>query len=386
MNDYNFGNFICYLREQKGYTQADIAKMLDVTPAAVSKWENGESKPRIETLFRLAEILGVRAEELIAGKYLHEESLDPDAVKRINERYEYLRIMDSRSSGSVKLRRILAWIIDWNISGLFSMILTTVVVLIVATVFADANSSVIAISALMAMLSYPVTFILRDLIGKGRSIGKRITGLVILDRYTVAKPKAGKLVLRNILMFIMQVDFIVLLIRGESLGDSLAHTAVVLKREVENREEIQSTPKTTVINGGQEMPLQIERINSYQTPPHAKKRSAVKVVALLVAGFAIFFIVALIGAFIALEGVEETQQYKVAYTYLVNSDTFRELGVDEEQIGLRSYSAKQYPGDDGTRVGDAEFFFYLGEVRGIEIVCHLKDGEWYVCEDCTQLE
>lgn len=50
-------------------TQADIAAMLDVTPAAVSKWENGESKPRVEVLFRLAQILGVSPEELMAGEY-----------------------------------------------------------------------------------------------------------------------------------------------------------------------------------------------------------------------------------------------------------------------------------------------------------------------------
>ena len=74
MNDYNFGNFVCTLREKKGLTQADVASALGVTPAAVSKWENGSSKPRVEVLFRLAELLGVKPEELMAGKYLEEET------------------------------------------------------------------------------------------------------------------------------------------------------------------------------------------------------------------------------------------------------------------------------------------------------------------------
>ena len=68
MNDYKFGNFLCGLREAKGMTQLEIANMLGVTTAAVSKWENGESKPRTETLFKLAEILDISAEELMAGK------------------------------------------------------------------------------------------------------------------------------------------------------------------------------------------------------------------------------------------------------------------------------------------------------------------------------
>lgn len=62
------------LREKKGLTQADVAGMLGVTAAAVSKWENGSSKPRVEVLFKLAEILDVRPEELIAGHYIIKES------------------------------------------------------------------------------------------------------------------------------------------------------------------------------------------------------------------------------------------------------------------------------------------------------------------------
>ena len=53
MNDYKFGNFLCMLREKNGMTQADLASKLGVTPAAVSKWENGSSKPRVEILFQI---------------------------------------------------------------------------------------------------------------------------------------------------------------------------------------------------------------------------------------------------------------------------------------------------------------------------------------------
>ena len=130
MNDYNFGNFVCELREQKGLTQADVARELGVTPAAVSKWENGSSKPRVEVLFRLSEILSVKPEELMAGKHL-EETLDAEAVKRINERYEYLCKIDSYATTNVKLRRMAAWIIDWNICGLFTGLLWSILMLIV---------------------------------------------------------------------------------------------------------------------------------------------------------------------------------------------------------------------------------------------------------------
>ncbi len=65
MGENNFGNRISALRKSKGFTQAYIAGKLGVTPAAVSKWENGSSKPRVEVLFKLAQLLDVSTEELM---------------------------------------------------------------------------------------------------------------------------------------------------------------------------------------------------------------------------------------------------------------------------------------------------------------------------------
>ncbi|MBO5784376.1 MAG: helix-turn-helix transcriptional regulator, partial [Clostridia bacterium] len=117
MNDYKFGNFLCELREKNGMTQAELANKLGVTPAAVSKWENGSSKPRVEMLFQVAHLLGVRVEELMSGQYIAEEILDPEVLKQINEQYNYLMRVDTYNTVNVIWRRILAWAIDWNIIG-----------------------------------------------------------------------------------------------------------------------------------------------------------------------------------------------------------------------------------------------------------------------------
>ncbi len=65
MGENNFGNRITELRRSKGLTQAYIAEQLGVTPAAVSKWESGSSKPRVEVLFKLSQLLDVSTEELM---------------------------------------------------------------------------------------------------------------------------------------------------------------------------------------------------------------------------------------------------------------------------------------------------------------------------------
>lgn len=74
MNDYAFGNFLYTLRTEKQLSQTQLAQLLGVTNKAVSKWENGASKPNTNLIPRLAEILGVSVEELFAGKRFEKDA------------------------------------------------------------------------------------------------------------------------------------------------------------------------------------------------------------------------------------------------------------------------------------------------------------------------
>ena len=65
MNDYRFGNFLTGLRKQSGMTQQLLAHKLGVTDKAVSKWENGRSRPALAQLRRLAEIYKISLDEII---------------------------------------------------------------------------------------------------------------------------------------------------------------------------------------------------------------------------------------------------------------------------------------------------------------------------------
>ena len=46
------------LREEKGWTQAELGEKLYVSDKLVSKWERGESIPDTDTVVRLAELAG----------------------------------------------------------------------------------------------------------------------------------------------------------------------------------------------------------------------------------------------------------------------------------------------------------------------------------------
>ena len=75
MNNYKFGNYICKLREEKEMTQSELAQKLDVSDKAVSKWENGQAIPRMDTFEKLAEILGTTIDDIL--------SASKDGVNRI---------------------------------------------------------------------------------------------------------------------------------------------------------------------------------------------------------------------------------------------------------------------------------------------------------------
>ena len=62
------GKRISDLRRQKGLKQDDLAEKLNVSPQAVSKWENDQTCPDITLLPELAKILGVSVDELLSGK------------------------------------------------------------------------------------------------------------------------------------------------------------------------------------------------------------------------------------------------------------------------------------------------------------------------------
>ena len=85
MNDYMFGNFLCELRTQKGLSQSQLGEMLGVTNKAVSKWENGSTKPNTNLLPKIAEIFGVTVEEIFACKRFEKDAELENIKEHIHE-------------------------------------------------------------------------------------------------------------------------------------------------------------------------------------------------------------------------------------------------------------------------------------------------------------
>ncbi len=67
MDKYEFSQRIFELRTQKGISQKELGELLGVSNKAVSKWENGESIPKTQTLVKISEVFGIDIGELMGA-------------------------------------------------------------------------------------------------------------------------------------------------------------------------------------------------------------------------------------------------------------------------------------------------------------------------------
>lgn len=130
---------------------------------------------------------------------------------------------------AIRIKRLVAFIIDWNI--------TLLPILLLYELSLSVGVENEKLLPLTMLLSFILVFggfalvILRDFIFNGRSLGKRIFGLITLDKNTMAEPKKRQLILKNIFLFIYPVEGLLLLATGETLGNRITDTVVVSKEQ-----------------------------------------------------------------------------------------------------------------------------------------------------------
>ena len=86
--ELNVGMNIKRLRLAKGLTQEQLAELLTISTAAVSKWEAKNTYPDITMLFPLAEIFGVAVDELLG----YDEAKAKADIDKILDEYQQLYV------------------------------------------------------------------------------------------------------------------------------------------------------------------------------------------------------------------------------------------------------------------------------------------------------
>ena len=110
----NIGERIIALRKEKNISQTELAKRLNVSRQAVSKWEQGLSSPDTVKLIQLAEILETEVEYLATGAHPEPSSVVlnvVETVERVEEKVIVKEVIRHVPRKPVKKNPIDYWIV-----------------------------------------------------------------------------------------------------------------------------------------------------------------------------------------------------------------------------------------------------------------------------------
>lgn len=85
----SFGEKLAKMRKEKGYSQEELANLLNVSRQAVSKWESNNSYPETEKIVAICKLFECSMDELIGLKEGNVKK-ENDFFKNINNYFEYI--------------------------------------------------------------------------------------------------------------------------------------------------------------------------------------------------------------------------------------------------------------------------------------------------------
>lgn len=77
-----FGTRLLETRKKRGFSQAELADLLNTKPPVIGRYEREESTPSVDVALRLAKILGVSLDYLVGNTDLEFDEL---ALKRMED-------------------------------------------------------------------------------------------------------------------------------------------------------------------------------------------------------------------------------------------------------------------------------------------------------------
>ena len=91
------GEFIKYLRKEKGDTQDELAEKFYVSRRTVSRWETGASLPDIDVLIELADYFNVDLREILNGEKKDKKDMNEEIKETVIGVDNYTKIKFKRT-------------------------------------------------------------------------------------------------------------------------------------------------------------------------------------------------------------------------------------------------------------------------------------------------
>ena len=96
ISSWNLGNIIRTARMKKGYTQENLAEMLDITPSHLKMMEGGRRNPSVPVLFQMMKLLDFSVDALVfpereEAPVLHTDGLTEDEIEALTRLVDAMR-------------------------------------------------------------------------------------------------------------------------------------------------------------------------------------------------------------------------------------------------------------------------------------------------------
>ena len=89
------------LRMEQGFSQREIAKMLNVSQGTYNNWENEKTQPSIEDLIEISRIFKVSVDYLIGNQVVEEAGLQEESTLR--KVYRSIQKLDKESLSALSV-------------------------------------------------------------------------------------------------------------------------------------------------------------------------------------------------------------------------------------------------------------------------------------------
>lgn len=85
MNTNMIARYLQFLRKSRNYTQEDLAKKLDISRQAVSKWETGTAIPDLEVLLKISKLYDITINDILEPNIQPQRITDFEQISTIPE-------------------------------------------------------------------------------------------------------------------------------------------------------------------------------------------------------------------------------------------------------------------------------------------------------------
>ena len=86
MNINIISRYLKFLRKSYNYTQEDLAKKLDISRQAISKWETGTTIPDLEVLIKISKLYDMTINDILEPKIQPQQITDFEEISTISQK------------------------------------------------------------------------------------------------------------------------------------------------------------------------------------------------------------------------------------------------------------------------------------------------------------